>query len=161
MRNKITLKEYSKIYLSGLTDKKFIDIEDKEVKGNKRLAIFLPIYIAINKRVGNFYIPEIYKDVPLYQKMLDKKLDNDKTLDKFLNSYKSYIYMKENKKIVSNKLDNDLHSLYVKHSLTTYKLNKSFNVNLKLASEIKKNEKISSSNIYKAKLISKIMMYYK
>lgn len=158
--NKLTVKEYSRIYLKQFISKRFSEIRDDDIQVNKRLAIFLPLYIAINKRVGNFYNPVIYRNVPRYLKMLNKELDDDITLIKFFDSYGSYKDIKKEKEMVSEDLNKELYSLYVKHKLTTYKLNKTFNVNLKLASEIKNNKPITSANLYKVKLISKIKNYY-
>ena len=140
--NKENLIEYSKYYLKTLTDK---GIKQALKDRDERVKNYAYLYIAINKQHALVNNPNDLLIVTQYMLMIEGEFKTNIFFDKFLKSAESYFYIKKNKAKLKVKLQEKIISQMEESNISSYRLNKDFNVNLKIAYQLNSGKPVSMS----------------
>ena len=135
--------QYSKHYFKTLTDKSFKEVLNQR-DDNARLRAFLPLYSSINRNYGFIRDPSLLREVARYIEIIENDKE-DEIFNNFKQSMTSYFKMKEKKPLLKGMVINNIKCILSKESITTYKLNNEYGINLKICSQLKGEGDISMS----------------
>lgn len=135
--------QYSKYYFKTLTDKSFKEVLVQS-NSSARLDVFLPLYSSINRNYGLIRTPSLLRDVAKYIEIIENDKE-DEVFGKFKQSMASYFKMKEKKPLLKEMGIKNIRYILNRESITIYKLNKQYGINLKICSQLKGNGDVSMS----------------
>lgn len=147
----LTIEEYSRYYLNGMSSIQTTSIKKivkEELDDNPRVREFLPLYCAINKKYNDLPTDLLEKAIE-YRKELESFEHVSEVISRYMTSFKSYNYVQDDDRYKKQFVEM-IQEVMVNKKITTYKLNKEYGINLKIASQIKKGE-LPSCSITKLK----------
>lgn len=142
----LTIEEYSKHYLNGVSSIKTTSIKKiikEELEENPRVREFLPLYCAINKKYNDLPIDILEKAIE-YRKELETFEHVSDVIKRYMTSFNSYNHLQDDDRYKRQFVEM-IQDVMAKKKISTYKLNKEYGINLKIAAQIKKGELPSCS----------------